>query len=494
VERRVPERARRLSPPPTDSRSLAMPQLTRLTTRARRRATVQSRRCGPTAAALLATSLAATLALGVLQPAGAGAEAVGAIAGVAFDDANRDGVRQADEVPFGGHRVYLSDGTGKYLAWAATDASGRYAFAGLADGAYQIEYAPQTWWEIRETMVPTTTVTIRPRHDLTLAGQATADFGWRRIVTSTDKSAPISEVMTAVGLRVASYNDAVDAGVVAVALAQGRLLGDETAHTTVHFAYGGSSACATGVGRSGGAYTSFDAACYVSYASWLDDGDRTLFHEYGHAWGLYHTYLVQQDPELTAYLEARGLTGDSRLDTSHAWSRQEILAEDYRHLFGSPTARQGGQMNRDIPLASEVPGLEDFLATAFRTAPGGGSVPAPAPASRVHVADLDGRADAGAKGQWVARTAVSVLDDSGAAVNGAVVSVLWKGARGEGASASCTTDAAGWCEVGAPVKKTTASVRFSVDRVAAGVLAYASGDNADPDGDSDGTTLVVSRP
>ena len=85
-------------------------------------------------------------------------------------------------------------------------------------------------------------------------------------------------------------------------------------------------------------------------------GDRTLFHEYGHAWSLYNAYLVQQDPALTAYLRARGLLGDPRLGTSYAWDPRELIAEDYRQLFGSPNAQLGGQINRDVPLAKESPG------------------------------------------------------------------------------------------------------------------------------------------
>lgn len=161
-------------------------------------------------------------------------------------------------------------------------------------------------------------------------------------------------------------------------------------------------------------------------------------------------------------------------------------------------------MNRDIPLASEVAGLEEFLATTFRTPspdtsettapPPDEDAPAAPPApSAVHVADLDGRAGATAKGQWRAEAIVSLRDDTGAAVDGALVALSWVGARGEAASVSCTTDGAGACRVSAAVKRTTDWVSFSVVDVAADGLAYTGTDNADPDGDSDGTTVVVAR-
>jgi hypothetical protein len=79
--------------------------------------------------------------------------------------------------------------------------------------------------------------------------------------------------------------------------------------------------------------------------------------------------MVQQDPTLAAYLKARGLEGDTRVGSSYSWSSRELIAEDYRQLFGSPNARSGGQINTAIPPAADVPGLADFLANTFMTAP-----------------------------------------------------------------------------------------------------------------------------
>jgi hypothetical protein len=46
-----------------------------------------------------------------------------------------------------------------------------------------------------------------------------------------------------------------------------------------------------------------------------------------------------------------------------------MIAEDYRELFGSASATGGGQMNPDVPLAEDVPGLRDFLASTYMHAP-----------------------------------------------------------------------------------------------------------------------------
>ena len=58
------------------------------------------------------------------------------------------------------------------------------------------------------------------------------------------------------------------------------------------------------------------------------------------------------------------LSGDPRLDSSYSWDRREILAEDYRLLFGSAKAisERPTQMNTAIPQPSNVDGLAGFLA------------------------------------------------------------------------------------------------------------------------------------
>lgn len=85
---------------------------------------------------------------------------------------------------------------------------------------------------------------------------------------------------------------------------------------------------------------------------------------------LYYAHLVQQDPSLVAYVKARSLQGDARIGTSYSWDPREMIAEDYRQVFGTASARAVVQMNRDIPLAKDVPGLAAFLSTTFTQPPG----------------------------------------------------------------------------------------------------------------------------
>ncbi|MEY2515294.1 MAG: hypothetical protein QOJ89_2652 [bacterium] len=306
-------------------------------------------------------ALATVFAIVAAAPAASAAT----LTGVAFKDLDRSGTWAMTEELLPGQELYLfKDGT--YVTGATTDSSGRYTMAGLQDGDYRVEYAAPSWWALRDNWVPTTTGSLRAVRNVHVAGDTTADFGWRPIVRSTDPDAPISTYTGPSGLKVSSYDDAVTARELYDALALARL-GEEASHVEVRFDLNGTSVTAASVAEADGVYSNYTARSFVSYDSWLDSGDRTLTHEYGHAWSLYYAYMVQRDPNLTSYLQARGLAGDTRVGSSYAWSPREMIAEDYRQLFGSANARSGGQINGEIPPAAQVPGLADFLTNAFVT-------------------------------------------------------------------------------------------------------------------------------
>ena len=292
--------------------------------------------------------------------------APGTLGGFAFQDLNRDGIFEAGEQPLADEHLFLYDGGGTYLGNTYTDAAGWYQFDDLADGAYRVQFAPASWWSIREDWVPDTTGSLFAVVNVQLTASASADFGWRAIVRSTDPNAPFSSYVGANGLRVKSYDDVIPAKAIYDRLMSGLLIGPEARFTTIRFDFAPTGSTSTTASSSGGVYTSFTATSDVSFVSWLD-GDDGLFHEYGHAWSLYNAYIVQQDPTLAAYLRARGLVGDPRVGTSYAWNAREMIAEDYRQLFGTPSARAVTQMNRDIPDAKDVPGLAAFLSGAFTT-------------------------------------------------------------------------------------------------------------------------------
>jgi subtilisin family serine protease len=119
-------------------------------------------------------------------------------------------------------------------------------------------------------------------------------------------------------------------------------------------------------------------------------------------------------------------------------------------------------------------------------------VPEPDPATQLRVADLDGLART-AKGSWGATVRILVQDLTGAPVAGAGIYGEWtEGVTGSG---WCTTDASGWCSVLKDgIKKNVGAARFGVHSVTVSGMAYARGTNLDPDGDSNGTEIVVRRP
>jgi hypothetical protein len=326
--------------------------------------------------AALSVAVLAGLALPAV-PAGA-AETTGSISGVAFEDTNRNGVRDAGEAPMANHVLYVFDVSGAFVSQATTASDGAYRFASLAPGDYKITYASSSWWSLRDSWVPTTTPSLRPEVQVTLGSAAFADFGWRPLLRSSDAGSPMTSFTAPDGLRVLSYNDAVPARQVHDALRGGSLLGKEASSVVVRFALTSSSTTSTAATQENGVYTSFSATVNIDYTSWLDSGDRALFHEYGHAWSLFHAYMTQGDTTMSEYRSRRGLAEDARVDSGYSWNLRELIAEDYRQLFGSTSARAWRQANGDIPPAGSVPGLREWLASGFTAPP---ATPEPAPAA-----------------------------------------------------------------------------------------------------------------
>lgn len=135
----------------------------------------------------------------------------------------------------------------------------------------------------------------------------------------------------------------------------------------------------------------------------IEDIARTLAHEYGHHFTIYHIWAgegkrFQEDWKSTGYYRARRFEHFPKVEVGkeHRWDPLEIAAEDYVQLFGSPKARKSEkvqnlleyweayveqhfpwepqkinnwghlpfnvlpQENWDLPLASEIPGLKEY--------------------------------------------------------------------------------------------------------------------------------------
>jgi serine protease AprX len=118
------------------------------------------------------------------------------------------------------------------------------------------------------------------------------------------------------------------------------------------------------------------------------------------------------------------------------------------------------------------------------------AAPTPVPTT-IHVGDLDGASTRLSK-SWTATVTILVHNSNEQPVANAVVSGKWsKGASG---TASCTTDTSGQCVVSKTGNKnTTTSVTFSITGVTYPTLSYQASSNHDPDGDSNGTTIMIVR-
>lgn len=332
---------------------------------------------------LLVLGGATAVLLGALGPFPTHVSAAGAgsITGTVYQDLNRDGTFDSGDVPFTNLRVDLLDSSGVNVAAANTDSAGTYQFSGLSDGSYVVMPDASAWTGYSDSWVMTNVPApapgyLTPKIAVSLAGSGTADFALRPIVRST--TVPITSYRAPDGMLVQSYDDVVPAEALYNQLQQGQFLGSAaSSYTTINFDLGVNPNVTTfSCVGSPGAYTSYTAVTSLAYASWRDQFDDLLFHEHGHEWSLYTACLVQQDMTLDGYLQARGLLGNPLVGSSYAWDPKEILAEDYRQLFGTANAASYAQMNLQIPPAAQVPGLKDWLEYTFTT-PASSAIPAP---------------------------------------------------------------------------------------------------------------------
>jgi subtilisin family serine protease len=121
------------------------------------------------------------------------------------------------------------------------------------------------------------------------------------------------------------------------------------------------------------------------------------------------------------------------------------------------------------------------------------TVSATPPPNPFNIGDLDGSTSSSGR-FWSAKVTIRVENASHVALSGVVVTGSWS--NGTTGSASCTTNTSGLCSVQKAklTRAGVASVTFTVTGATRSGFTYTAGSNHDPDGDSDGTTIVVVRP
>lgn len=120
------------------------------------------------------------------------------------------------------------------------------------------------------------------------------------------------------------------------------------------------------------------------------------------------------------------------------------------------------------------------------------ATPTPAPATTMHIGDLDG-SSAPSGNKWNATVTIYVHDANEGLIAGATVYGKWT--NGASGTASCVTNSSGVCQIAKTgINAKTASVTFTVTNLTHTTLTYNSSANHDPDGDSNGATLVIPKP
>jgi choice-of-anchor B domain-containing protein len=158
--------------------------------------------------------------------------------------------------------------------------------------------------------------------------------------------------------------------------------------------------------------------------------------------------------------------------------------------FASGTVVVSGIEQGLFVLTPNLPAVVDGGPDCSMSAP-----PPPPPPTTIHVGDLDG---VGVtvnlrRGTWEAGVTITVHNENENPVANATVTGAWS-TKGNN-TASCVTDSNSQCSViKSGLKSNTASVTFSVTNIVHGSDAYASADNHDPDGDSNGTSINVLKP
>ncbi len=110
------------------------------------------------------------------------------------------------------------------------------------------------------------------------------------------------------------------------------------------------------------------------------------------------------------------------------------------------------------------------------------------PATMMHVADIDSVSAAGTE-DWDAYVIVTIEDTYGFPVQDATVEADW----GDLDTGSCVTGDEGWCLVTLNDLDVD-EVEFTITDVTHPNLEYDPSANTDPDGDSDGTSIIVAPP
>jgi hypothetical protein len=109
----------------------------------------------------------------------------------------------------------------------------------------------------------------------------------------------------------------------------------------------------------------------------------------------------------------------------------------------------------------------------------------------MHIGDLDGTGVLASGTTWQAAVTIQVHDAGHAPAGSVSVMGSWSGIG----TATCTTNASGVCTLTRNLSVSgNPSITFTVMAAARSGYSYTAAANHDPDGDSNGTVIIVARP
>jgi PKD repeat protein len=170
-----------------------------------------------------------------------------------------------------------------------------------------------------------------------------------------------------------------------------------------------------------------------------------------------------------------------------ASSDPDGVVSGYSWAFGDGTTRSGAIVTHAYATAGS------YNVTLTVVDNGGSSntqSKAVAIVRTMHLGDLD-LVGASQRTAWTAVVTVTVHEGAHAPLAGAVVSGSWS----NGVTGSCASNGLGQCTLSnAAIPKKVGSITFTAVGITHPTAIYWSADNHDPDGDSTGTTVRVSKP
>jgi hypothetical protein len=114
----------------------------------------------------------------------------------------------------------------------------------------------------------------------------------------------------------------------------------------------------------------------------------------------------------------------------------------------------------------------------------------PPPGSTMHVGDLDGSSTISGS-RWDAHAIVTIHNGNDNPLANATVNGSWSNGGGSG---NCVTNGSGQCTITTSnLKNNISQITFTVNNVTHASNSYQSSANHDPDGDSNGSSIVVLR-